>query len=239
MNNNFGDSLKKVRRQSGLSQSDIAKAVGKNQSTIARYEQGKLSPTLDDIKELSKALNIDSSYLLSNVSILSEIFDLSKSKNPFKTNIVYLYYYAYISRTNSYGYGIFKLKFRKIQDLCVVDFMDKKTNQVYLTGLLIANEDIAFIIFSTPRKSGRTEIALLTINLQDGVDGLLRGSYTGTNKRYIPSGRKCVISTELVDFEKDIAKFLKLTDEDKRAEKYSVVYYDTTKLSAFEENEDE
>ena len=40
----FGERLKKYRKDKGLSQENLAKVIGKNATTIGRFENGQLIP---------------------------------------------------------------------------------------------------------------------------------------------------------------------------------------------------
>lgn len=61
---NFGKSLEKYRKLRGMSQRDLAAIVYKEQAQIARYEQGKVNPTILTVFRLAAALEIDPSDLL-------------------------------------------------------------------------------------------------------------------------------------------------------------------------------
>ncbi len=56
--------LRVAIRQSGLSQTDIAKKVSVSQSCIAHYVKGDILPTLETFAELCDTLDIDPSYIL-------------------------------------------------------------------------------------------------------------------------------------------------------------------------------
>ncbi len=51
-------------RQSGMTQTDIAKALNITQSTIAHYLKGDISPSLDTFANLCKVLDADANYIL-------------------------------------------------------------------------------------------------------------------------------------------------------------------------------
>ncbi|MBQ6312098.1 MAG: helix-turn-helix domain-containing protein [Lachnospiraceae bacterium] len=75
MNMLFAETLKKLRKERGLSQTQLGKKMFVNNSTVARWENGSRLPDAAMIARLSKALEVD-------VGTLLEI-------NP-RTNIVYL-----------------------------------------------------------------------------------------------------------------------------------------------------
>ena len=55
----FSHNLKYLREQKRLSQNKLAELTGVNQTTIARWENNEVSPSLDNIYDLAKALNVD------------------------------------------------------------------------------------------------------------------------------------------------------------------------------------
>lgn len=58
MSNYFNTNLKFIREQKGLSQNKLANMVGVNQTTIARWESQDIIPSIDNVEDVSKALNI-------------------------------------------------------------------------------------------------------------------------------------------------------------------------------------
>lgn len=51
-------------RQSGMTQTAIAKALDISQSTISHYIKGDILPALDTLANLCKLLDVDSNYIL-------------------------------------------------------------------------------------------------------------------------------------------------------------------------------
>lgn len=54
-----GALIREARRRSGLSQSELAERAGTTQSGIARWESGRTSPSLDDIRRLVRLCGFD------------------------------------------------------------------------------------------------------------------------------------------------------------------------------------
>ena len=50
--------LKQWRQLAGLTQVELAKAIGKDQSTLVRWEKGDTQPKADDIAKLEQILKI-------------------------------------------------------------------------------------------------------------------------------------------------------------------------------------
>ena len=60
----FGDRLKDIRKKAGLKQSDLARQLGLERSTIAKYEVNASTPP-DDIKiRIANIFNVSLDYLL-------------------------------------------------------------------------------------------------------------------------------------------------------------------------------
>lgn len=68
----FGETLKKLRIEKGMSQADLANLINTNRSTLANYESGNRNPDNEILYNLSKTLNVSADYLLgiSNVKEL-------------------------------------------------------------------------------------------------------------------------------------------------------------------------
>ncbi len=64
MNNLFSETLKKIRTERGLSQTQLVKQLFVNQSTVARWESGNRLPDVAMITHISKVLDTDVSTLL-------------------------------------------------------------------------------------------------------------------------------------------------------------------------------
>ena len=56
---NFGEFLKMIREEEGISQKDLAEKSGLSYATINLIEQNKCNPNPITIAKLSKALNCD------------------------------------------------------------------------------------------------------------------------------------------------------------------------------------
>lgn len=50
--------LRQWRQLAGLTQDNLAEAVGVHRTTIVRWEQGKTQPTAEDIAKIEKALAV-------------------------------------------------------------------------------------------------------------------------------------------------------------------------------------
>lgn len=60
----LGDRIRKARSEAGMSQADLADALGVNPKTVARWEAGHTQPTLEDLDRTSDATNVDARWLV-------------------------------------------------------------------------------------------------------------------------------------------------------------------------------
>ena len=56
--------LTETIKQSGMSQTEMAKKLNITQSTIAHYLKGDILPALDTLANLCKLLDVDANYIL-------------------------------------------------------------------------------------------------------------------------------------------------------------------------------
>lgn len=58
------NTLRKLRRERGLTQEQLAKAIGLSKSAIIQYENGYRNPNFEALSKLEKFFRVDSQYLL-------------------------------------------------------------------------------------------------------------------------------------------------------------------------------
>lgn len=62
--NTFGDRLKKSRQDKKLTQIDVAKKLGIDDTTISKYENNKSEPDNDTLKKLSSLYDVSVDWLM-------------------------------------------------------------------------------------------------------------------------------------------------------------------------------
>jgi transcriptional regulator with XRE-family HTH domain len=62
--NSFACRLRRIRKERGLTQTELAKKIGFRYQIIGAYESGKFEPSLFNIQNLCIALNVTASELL-------------------------------------------------------------------------------------------------------------------------------------------------------------------------------
>jgi transcriptional regulator with XRE-family HTH domain len=61
----LADRIKQLRTEAGLSQAELAEKAGAGDARqISRYENGRITPSLDAITHIAQALNISIDYLV-------------------------------------------------------------------------------------------------------------------------------------------------------------------------------
>ena len=209
----FGEKIRKFRKDKGLSQENLAKAIGKNASTIGRFESGKLIPDAEQIFLICNELEIDESILFGSNRTISE----KDSINPFGVNTLYVYYNGYYPTSKKFGKCKFKVNILPKQNYCGIELIDYKTNRIYLVGHIETDNFMAFLKFNNYKpNSPRLECSQINVNIANGIDRLMRGVFFCTNGKYEPSSRKCFISKTDIEFTDEILEKLKITLQEKK-----------------------
>ena len=62
----FSERLKKLRKDTGLTQVDVASKLGISQQAYASWERGVKKPTQDNLVKIAQILNVSVDYLVGN-----------------------------------------------------------------------------------------------------------------------------------------------------------------------------
>ena len=60
----LGERVKELRKEHGWSQGELAERVGTDARQISRYENGRITPSLDVVARLAEVLNVSLDYLV-------------------------------------------------------------------------------------------------------------------------------------------------------------------------------
>jgi transcriptional regulator with XRE-family HTH domain len=79
------DLIRQARLRAGLTQEELGQAVGRSQSAIARWESGRVQPSLETLRELIRACRLELLYGLANYddsydSHINGLLDMTPSK---------------------------------------------------------------------------------------------------------------------------------------------------------------
>lgn len=71
----FSERLKKLRKDTGLTQVDVASKLGISQQAYASWERGVKKPTQDNLVKIAQVLNVSVDYLVGNLQETSDELD--------------------------------------------------------------------------------------------------------------------------------------------------------------------
>jgi transcriptional regulator with XRE-family HTH domain len=60
------DLMREARLRAGLTQAELARAAGLSQSAIARWESGRVQPSLETLRDLIRACRLELTFGLAN-----------------------------------------------------------------------------------------------------------------------------------------------------------------------------
>ena len=60
----IGERIKELRKEHGWSQGELAEHVGGDARQISRYENGRITPSLDAVARIAEVLNVSLDYLV-------------------------------------------------------------------------------------------------------------------------------------------------------------------------------
>ncbi|MEG1562107.1 MAG: helix-turn-helix transcriptional regulator [Bacteroides sp.] len=61
---NFGERLRRARERKGLTQVDVYRAIGLNNKSLSRYENGATAPDPDTLRDLIRLYDVSADYVL-------------------------------------------------------------------------------------------------------------------------------------------------------------------------------
>ena len=76
MSNNIGLNIKKYRKEKGLTQTELADKLGKTLRTVQKYESGEILPSINNVYEIAKALEVFSNDIIGGVAKGFNFFDV-------------------------------------------------------------------------------------------------------------------------------------------------------------------
>ena len=71
----FSERLKKLRKEAGFTQVDVASKLGISQQAYASWERGIKKPTQDNLVRIAQILNVSVDYLVGNLQETSDELD--------------------------------------------------------------------------------------------------------------------------------------------------------------------
>ena len=87
MKNNISDKIKTLRKAKGLTQQDLADAIGILRPTLGGYETGRRNPRLPDLQKIANYFGVGLDYF--GVATTDEVFDiLARAKDVFASDAI-------------------------------------------------------------------------------------------------------------------------------------------------------
>lgn len=60
----IGREIRRLREEQGITQNDLGEAIGRSESSIAKYEQGKVEIPVNVLNRIEEVLEVEKDYLL-------------------------------------------------------------------------------------------------------------------------------------------------------------------------------
>lgn len=209
----FGNKLREMRLKKEYSLEYVGIKINKDRSTVGKYEKGEIIPDIETVYKLCQLLDIYINDLYNDNQEL--ITNEENSKNPFKTNKLYLYYSGFITKREL---GKFKLliELKEANNYVEVKISNYKTRKTVLKGHMLADNFIATIRTENYKPNyPRLETNQIILNISNGTDDIVKGIMLCTNGEYIPNIKKCLVSKKNLKFSNKMLDMLKLTTEEK------------------------
>ena len=78
----FGDRLRAIRKEKGMSQDEFAKLLGTSKQVLSRYEIGQRIPKITQAQEYAKQLNVSADYLMGDSAEEAAFNSLCSKDHP-------------------------------------------------------------------------------------------------------------------------------------------------------------
>ncbi len=233
----FGNKLRSARLKKEVSLEYVGRKIGKSSTTVGRYERGEVIPNAKILGKLCDVLDIYNSDLYKEDS--NNIINIENSKNPFKTDKLYLYYQGFVGK-KKLGKFKFIIELKEKSDFIEVRISDYKTKKTILIGSMLADNYIVTIRTENFKANyPRLETNQIILNISDGTENIVVGMMMCTNGEYVPNIKKCLVSKKDLIFTDEMLNMLLLTDEEKDGIfKNNIWQADISRIEEFEYKED-
>lgn len=193
---NIGKKIRYYRKAKNMSAEELGKSIGKNRTTINRYENNEIYIDMITALEICNVLNID----------LNDLCDISMhgiekeniNKNPFDFDLLYLYY---ISK-NGIVISSIEITENKYSNYVLMKNGLCTNNETYkqeYTGVMESNYNTAFICLTNAVSNPGLDKFQIEIDLHSKIDNKYYGIFLGiSNNTHRPTARKCILTNELI-----------------------------------------
>ena len=212
--NTFCDNLKIYRKSRKMTLEMLGEKVNKTKATISKYEKGEIVPDFMTVLEICNALNISVSQLSSrNEQEQNKIY-----KNPFSSNIIYMYYYTENRLITSIveifeENNILKAKYYN----GVKDVVKYASNVSYeYEGVLECDKTVGYInLVNTNSENTILEKLQISFNIPWSNDFEITNFFImGLTPNSIPIVKKGILSTHPIENFDNFEEDLKITQEE-------------------------
>lgn len=233
----FGNKLRFARLKKEVSLEYVGRKIGKSSTTVGRYERGEVIPNAKILSKLCDVLDIYNGDLYAEDS--DNIINIENSKNPFKTNKLYLYYQGFVGK-KKLGKFKFIIELKECNNFIEVRISDYKTKKTILIGSMLADNYIVTIRTENFKANyPRLETNQIILNISDGTENIIKGMMMCTNGEYVPNIKKCLVSKKDLIFTDEMLKMLLMTEEEKEGIlKNNIWQADISRIEEFEYKEE-
>ena len=211
----FGNKLREARLKKNYTLKYVGKLIGKDLSTVRKYETGEVIPNAKVLSKLCDVLDIYYGELYTENT--QNIANMENSINPFKVNRLYLYYLSFKNKAKT-QIETFKL---------IIDLEEKKNfvevkisyeNKIILIGHIISDSFIATIRTENYKPNRpRLETNQIILDISGGTNDLVRGMMFCTDDKYVPTVKKVVVSKkEVPKDDKQLLEYFELDNTEKK-----------------------
>lgn len=91
----FGTKIVELRKEKGLSQTDLAAQLGIHKNVLGRYERGEATPSVDVARKIADLLNVSLDFLTGKVdeqidkSIVDKVVSIQKLPKEERERIIF------------------------------------------------------------------------------------------------------------------------------------------------------
>ena len=211
----FGNKLREARLKKNYTLKYVGKIVGKDLSTIRKYEIGEVIPNAEILSKLCDILDIYYGDLYTENS--QKILNTENSINPFNINRLYLYYLSFKNKTKT-QLEIFKLIIDLENKSNFIEVKISYQNKVILIGHIISDNFIATIRTENYKANRpRLETNQIILDISGGTNDLVRGIMLCTDDKYVPNVKKVIVSKKDISKNTEqILEYLKLDTIEKK-----------------------
>ncbi len=96
----IGTTIRELRKQQNLSQSQLAKDMQMSRTTITNYENNYSNPDLDTLVALAEYFNVSTDYLLSHTPVPTDTNQKKETASQNKEQLRFWHYFNRLSVEN-------------------------------------------------------------------------------------------------------------------------------------------